>query len=352
MAFYTESWIICNLSEEKVVLCRKVKNDIILERIVGDPEIEEKQVLANDILVEYDMDLSLPNKIYLLYQNQERYLILKIIEDKNSKEIKLTPGPIGEVVNLNIKVIDKKIHILYITRMPGEEHKYNIHHHYYNGTSWNDFKVEEITAKKVLNPIKVIKDNNNILLSYYRKDNEIVLREFKSEEVEWRKETIISDTEEEKLFLDMIKIKNIIHITYCEYNRGTLAVRYKGLLDEGGEYEKYLEETISNEGSPSHPNLILFKDKLWISWVELNKIISRYSEDMGQTWDTLLQWEDSRNMNFLRYKYLTMEIDDNILLDHSFGSISPQVRLMGFGPTRNTREIPLKKNQSMNIPRI
>lgn len=350
MAFYTDRWIILNILEDKVFLVRKKKQEIILKRIVGDLQKEEEKVLADDVLIEYDMDLNQSGKIFMLYQNKERNLILRTLDDGKLEEIKLTSEPIGEVVDLNIHVVDKKIHILYLVKVFNEDNIYNIVHHYYNGANWEDFIVEEIIAMKVLNPLKVVKEGDNIFLSYYKNDRKVCIKKFDVNEVKWGESFIVSHSQEEKLFVDMIKTQGYIHIAYCEYIEGSLVVMYKKIELDNGKFNIKLEEIISNEGSPSHPNIILFHNKLWISWLELNKILSRESEDKGDNWGAIYQWNKTRNMDFLRYKYISRKKDDNINLDYSFGTISPQVKLIGFGPIDEAAEVPLNMGRKRKNP--
>ena len=110
-----------------------------------------------------------------------------------------------------------------------------------------------------------------------------------------------------------------------------------------------MEDFISNEGSPSHPTLIYFRNQLWLVWLELNKLFSRSSIDHGQTWGPIYMWNETRNIDFLRYKYITASNEENIQLDYSFGSIYPDIRFLGFGPTNKAVEVPLKKKTNMKF---
>lgn len=352
MTFYTDKWTIAKINLENMILVRKSNDNILLERIVGDTSINSKELLAKDILEEYDLAIDPPNNIYLIYQNREMHLILNVIRDRKKEEIRLTSDPISEVFNLNIIVKGKDVHIIYLIKLEDERGKYRILHHYYDGNAWDTYIVEDITSNKVLNPIKLIEIEGNLLLSYYSNDTEIKLKEFNLDKLEWSNEIKLVATPSDKLFLDLLKIEDLIHLSYCEFIDGNLVIKYERLLYSDGNLIKYNEESISNEGTPSYPTIILFENKLWITWVELNKIMSRYSEDKGNSWGPIYMWNNSKNIDFVRYKYLSMVPEKNILLNNSFGKTYPEVVFMGFGPTDKAVEIPLKKNKTMRYLRI
>lgn len=350
MTFLTDKWTIAKLDLNHIILVRKSKNDVLMETIVGDTSISSKEILARDILEEYDLAIDNPNSIYIIYQNKEMDLILITVKDRKTEEVKLTSYPISEVFDLNIMVRNKTIHILY--QIKTQEKNYTIEHHYYDGNKWTDYVVEEIIAKRALNPLNLILTENKILASYYSSDNNIELKEFNLNKLEWSTPIKLVTTVNDKLYLDMIKIDDTIHLTYCEFIDGNLIIKYERLSYDNGEIRKDSEESISNEGSPHNPTLIFYEDKLWITWVELDKIMSRYSENNGDNWGYIYMWNNSRNIDFVRYKYLDILPEEGIILNNSFGRIYPEVAFMGFGPTDKAIEIPIKKKKLMNLSRF
>ncbi|WMM23626.1 hypothetical protein RBU61_11765 [Tissierella sp. MB52-C2] len=354
MAFFTDKWTIAEMASNNMILVRKSKNNILLEEVVSETSFDSREIIAKDILEEYDMGIDGSNNIYILYQNTEGHLILNILKNKKKEEVKLTAEPISEVFDLNIIVEGKIIHIFYVIEIQDKENKYRINHHYYDGTKWSTYGVDEISREKVLNPIRIIKIEEDVLISYYSNDKEINLRRFGIKNLEWGDKFNIVSTETDKIFLDMIKDNDTIHLTYCEFIDGNLVIRYNKILydKEHRQYIKHRSEYISNEGSPSYPNLIFYEDKLWITWVELNKVVSRYSEDRGESWDSIYEWNESREIDFVRYKYININPRDDIILKYSFGSVYPEVRFIGFGPLEKVLEVPIKKKINNIFPRI
>lgn len=348
MGFYTEKWMIGNINKDKIIIIKKNKNNLNLEELTRNLDSKTQEVIAEDLFKEYDMALDIPNNIYVLYQNLEKHLILKVFTSDKSQEIILTPSPIGEVIDLNIKAINKNLHIIYITKNLKEK-SYIINHHYYDGSNWYDFIIEEITTEEVLNPIKVLQRDEDISIIYYKNKEEIKLKKFTSFDKHWGSEIPLIYSKNNKLFLDSIIIEDVLHLVYCEYIETNMVVKYARFQYKEGDANNIQEQIISNEGSPSYPNLIYFNKDLWITWVELNKIYSRYSKDQGVNWHNLYSWD---HKEFLRYKYISLIRDDNVVLDYSFGSIKQVIKLLGFGPTNNAKEVPVKKKQMLKIPKI
>lgn len=343
MGFYNDKWIIANISNEEIFLLRKADNDILLDRIIKDTNITSKEYVVKNVLEEYDAGIGSKNELFIIYQNKDMDLVMTLLDGDKKEDIKLTSQAIPEVIDLNIKVKDNHIHIVYIIKID-EENKYRIYHNYYDGEDWETYIVEEIIGKKVLNPIKLIEDEDRIILSYYSNDLEIELKEFNMDSLEWSDPFKLNSSPNEKLYIDMIKEKDNIHLVYCEYQEGNLVIKYEKFNYLHRVYEKDLEITLSNRGSLSHPTILLYEEDLWVSWIEVDKVMSRVSRDGGISWsDSIYSWDYSRNIDFIRYKYLDRKEESGNSLDYSFGSIYPEIEFIGFGPVERANEIPLKK---------
>ena len=352
MTFYNDKWIITNMDTEEILLLRNSNSSIILDRIRKDTNISSKESIASGILEEYDCAIGSRGEFYIIYQSKEMDLILTVIDGEDRKTIKLTSEAIPEVIDLNIIVQDNMIHIVYFIKIEDKESKYRIYHNCYDGRDWSVFIVEEIIADKVLNPMKLIKDEKGLILTYYNNDLEIELKEFKLEGLKWSSAFKLVKNPNEKLYLDMIKYKGNIHIVYCEFKEGNLVIKYEKFNYSNKGYESNIEKIISNEGSINNPTLIIYENNLWISWVELDKVMSRISEDYGKNWsESIYSWNRSKAIDFVRYKYLSMDYDESRILDYSFGSIYPEMEFIGFGPVNNASETPIK-NKPIKIPRI
>lgn len=341
MSFYTDKWMIVEKDEKNILLFRKSQNKVIIEKIVGNIEDNMKENLCEDILEEYDISIGPLGDIYFIYQNKEMNLILKIIKEDKIEEVKLTRQAIPEVYELNILVKDKKINIIYCM-MSKESGKYIIYHHYYNGKVWDTFIPEEIEAKKILNPIRVISEKDHIILSYINMNKDIMIKKFNLKELKWGKSIKLIKTDREKLFLDVIKTIDNYYFTYCEYVNENLVVKYEKFLDTEGGLRKISEDTLSNEGTPAYPTIILYNNRLWIIWVELNRLFSRYYNNKDRIWSETYLWKETKNIDFLIYKYLSKKANNKVILNYSFGRVYPEVKFLGFGSIENTEVVSSK----------
>lgn len=347
MSFFTDKWTIGRANQKELVLVRKSKRNLFIERI-SEYIKDNREVLTTDVLEEYDVALA-SDTIYIIYQNTNGHLILNVLREGEKEEILLTPTGISEVFNLSLGVNGKSIHILYTVKGPDNDNKYIINHHCFNGTSWQDYVVDEIRANKVLNPMKTIVRDDKIFLVYYGDNKEISLKEYNIEKSQWSSPIKLIGGDSEKLFLDMLIVDKNIHLTFCEYVEENLVIKYFKFAYQAGKYEKTCEEFISNEGSPSHPTAIFFRNKLWIVWLEVGKLFSRSSDDGGQSWGPIYMWNNTKNIDFVRYKYVSPKKEENICLDYSFGSIYPEIEFLGFGPTNYAVEVPIKKKDQYEI---
>ncbi|NLV88307.1 MAG: hypothetical protein GX021_02900 [Tissierellia bacterium] len=346
MTFFTDKWVIGRIDQQDLVLVRKFKRNIFLEWI-SQYEKDNREVLTTEVLEEYDVALGPQDNIYILYQNIEGHLILNVINDKEKKEICLTQKGLSEVFNLGLEVQDKFIHILYTIK--ANDNKYLIYHHFYDGNIWKDFIVDEIKIKKVINPMKSIVEDEKLILVYYTDDYSIVLKDFNTKELQWSDSTQLVEGENEKLFLDALIVDGSIHLSFCQYIDGNLIASYIRFDQRDGIYEKTMEKFISNEGGPSHPSIIYYKNELWIVWLELDKLFSRSSKDNGLSWGPIYMWNETKKIDFIRYKYASTIKDEKIHFDYSFGSIYPKIKFLGFGPTNKAVEIPIKKKTQMKF---
>ncbi|MFA5576861.1 MAG: hypothetical protein WCZ27_07405 [Tissierellaceae bacterium] len=319
MAFYTDKWTLVQKNREDLWLFRKSKNNLLMEDLANGGEVPERRILKSDILEEYDIAIRDKTSIYLLYQNTAGYLVLVTVDEDIREETILTDKAISEVFNLTIGLEDGAIHIIYNIRSMEDPDKYTINHHFNLGGKWYDYIISEVGAK-LINSMKFLVQEGRAILLYYRNDREIVYREFHRDRLEWGGEELLAGGEGEKLFLDGIIIRGEIHFTYCQYLEESLLV-------------KYGDQSISRPGSPAHPTMIYYRGKLWVSWLEMDQVASRYSEDMGKTWAKLHMWKRTKTMDFVRYKYLTLESGEDMNFDYSYGSIYPEIKFIGFGST-------------------
>ena len=353
MTFYNDKATIVSDSSKNINLFRLMNGKIKQYYFDKKSEAISEKEVGKEVLLEHNASIDSEDNIYLIYQDMSFNLILTLLKDEKMETIKLTGESIPEVYYLDIILNDKEPHIFYCILLPGIERKYRIYHHYFNGKDWITNIVDEIKTNKLLNPIKVIKYDKELVIGYFDKYEEenICIKFFNLEEKEWGRKIQLTNNSMPMLYIDILLIDEKLNLVYCQHD-GNMTVKYERFNYKNNIVQKEIEEVLSNEENPQYPTLIYFEKKLWITWIEYENVMSRYSDDNGSTWSPIYLWNESKYNDIVRYKYCNLlNIEDNIL-NHSFGRIYPDITFLGFGALDNTTEIPLKKKIHLNIPRF
>lgn len=302
--------------------------------------------VAMEVNTEYDVCIDEENTIYLIYQDVNYNIILAVIKNNKVNRIKLADAPITEVYYMNVIVQNGQIHIFYFAP-EGDMEKYKLYHHHFKDQNWSVEVIDEIKVRELLNLLCIHKAEDKIIaayLDYNSKEEQIYIKAYRVEDEKWEEKIQLTDGISNKLYLDLIYRDKKLHLTYCQYEEGNLVIKYERFNYEDGNISKETEEIISNFGSQQDPTLIYFHDRLWISWIEHEKVYSRFSEDNGNSWSPIYLWKDSAKTSIVRYKYSSYKKDDEVIFNYSFGKIKDDIRFIGFGPLDNVEEVPLKKN--------
>ena len=310
--------------------------------------------IALDVNKEYDVYIDENNTIYLAYQDLNYNIVLATIKNDKVDKIKLPATPRKEAYYLNLILHEGEVHILYFVPDMERGIAYKLYHHHLAEQDWTTNIVDEINVRELLNPLSLHKAEDKIIVAYLDYDLEeehIYIKAFNTRERAWGEKIKLTDNKNNKLYLDLIYRANKIHLTYCQYEEGNLVVKYERFNYENGKVSKEIEETMSNLGSQQEPTLIYFADKLWLSWIEHDKVLSRYSYDEGSTWSPIYLWRESARSSIVRYKYSSWKKDEEVIFNYSFGKIKDDISFIGFGPLDNVEEVPIKKKIFRQFPK-
>lgn len=305
-----------------------------------------EMTIALDANKEYDVCIDEQNTIYLTYQDLNHHIIFATIIDDRVDPVRVTEAPIKEAYYMKLVIHQGQPHIFYFEPEEVQSKRFRLYHCHLKGEEWAFDIVDEIWAREYLNPLCIHKVNNNIITAYYDynvEGEQIYIKAFNTDTNKWGKKIKLTSTQSNKLYLDLIYRADKLHVTYCQFSEGNLLVKYERFNYEDGHISKEMEEVISNLGSQQDPTLIYYDDRLWICWIEHERIYSRYSEHEGNTWSPIYCWKESIRSSIVRYKYSSWTEDDDTILKYSFGKIKDDISFMGFGPLDNVEEVPLKK---------
>lgn len=353
MTYYTDRMVLVRDSIENIDLFRlmgeKIRRYHFDKKNLSNTEID----ITNEVYKEYDVYIDQDDTIYLIYQNKDLDLILLILKEGKVEKIKLTEESLPEVYYLNLIVEEGAPHVFYFILESEKERSYRIYHHYVEEDKWITNIVDHVRVREYLNPMSIYTGEREILLAYYDYVDEehIFLKKFNLDNKSWNERKQLTESSFNKLYIDLLYHNYKLHLVYCQYEEGNLQVKYERYKYDRDYMEKECEEEISNLESPQDPTLIYFDDRLWIIWIERDSVLSRFSEDGGDTWSSIYLWRDSKRHNIVRYKYLSVHEDDKTILNYSFGKFSTNLSFIGFGPLKNTEIVPLKKKSLLKLPK-
>ncbi|MBU5294751.1 hypothetical protein KQH90_12005 [Anaerosalibacter bizertensis] len=344
MAFYNEKVSIVRDKLKNIYMFYWEEGKIIYNYFNNmNGEIIENKI-TTDALEEYDIAIGINGNIYLVYQNNYNHLFLATIFGEKIDSICLTVKPIPNVYNLTIALDEGEIHILYNILL--EEKEYRLYHHHYDKYDWYTNIIDEIKISEVLNFFNIEYYQDGIILIYYDSSQveNIYMKKYNKKDKKWLDKLQITKNLEDKLYIDTLLYDDILHLTYSQYIEKNLAIKYERfkILEDRIVMEK--EKIMSNTENCSYPTFTYFEDKLWLSWIEYDNVLSRYSEYEGESWSSIYLWNISKRSDIVRYKYCEYPFKGTKKnFNYYFGKIYPEISFIGFGPLVDVVEIPLKK---------
>ena len=348
LTFYNIKAIISELDKENLYLFQNHKSEIIMNHFDYKSNINKKEIITKDCNGEFDVTL-IDNSLYVIYQDLLRNLNLSIINGNDIRNMSMTEEPIERIYELNIFNNDNQLNMVYLKSL-GEK-KYRIIHNYVEGDSWVSQNVMDVQIDQAINPMKIIKIDKIFILCFYN-GNEVCIKELNSINSEWAETIVLSEPNSKKLYLDMIKIENNLHLVYSQFQNNNYVIIYERHSYNNGAIRKDFEKVISNESNCTNPTLILYDDKIWVVWNESNRLYSRHSGDGGNIWSSIHYWKESIAQELIRYKYLKENDELDFRFDFSFGTLNPEIKFVGFGPLENVEEINDKKKTGNGIIEI
>lgn len=340
MTFYNNRVVAVERKNDGIHLARKVGKNIVVDYVMENTNIFTKEVIINNTIGDFDLDMDKDSNIHILYINDKHDLILCNLVDNDSDSkivLKNIKHKIFELTLVNFTSIQN---IFFMQRT--ESNKiFKIYHIYIEEDNTVEFLVDEIETYAIINPIRVIKDDKKLIISYYFK-NQICIKEFDLLKKVWSPSITLTDNRN-KLYLDLMLDGDSIHLVYADFNNDTFKIKYERFLYDNEYILKQKELDITNSGNNTDPILIKIGDLIWICWKDTNQLLSVYSNDNGNTWSEIYKWKDSKTMDMVKYKYITDIFDDRIKLEYSYGSINKDIKFMGFGNLNDAELLERKK---------
>lgn len=341
MGYYEDRVSIVNMNEKEIYIFKNKKSEISMD-YYNLNDGHKSITICKDAYGEFDLIVD-DEKINLIYQNTKNDIKLLVIDKLLVERVDLGTGNLSKIYEIKMTLNEELKSIIYLTPKFSEKGVFEIHHQILKDEEWTKFKVDETRISKFLNPIKVLNDKTTIYLFYYYGD-QICMKEFDINLLEW-KETIVLTDSIEKLDIDVIKDGKYIHLVYSEYRYQNLSIKYKKYEYREDSLYEIIDKTISNEGNNIHPTIILNEEKIWVVWKDTLGLNSSFSSDGGQTFSLIYLWQKTKTYNYVRYDYKQSKNNTKLKLNHSFGTIHPDIKFLGFGKLEDVDEIKLKRRR-------
>lgn len=335
-----------------------------IKMIVYDKKKEKplKRTIIEDCLEEYDSAISEDGTLYLVCQKTRGDIVLVSIDGYKQEEHLLAEGLDIQLRNLNIKIINNEIHIIYCIASNEENNKFKIYHHKFTGEKWDTHVIADISIGDILNPFSIIELDNSIIFGYYDIVDEveqIFIRIYDFSKLQWSEKIQLTTDNSMKMYLDMVSHNSEeIDICYSKLIDGNFVVKYEKYNVKNEKITKVTEHILSNPANCMYPTFINCYGKLWSIWIEYNGIMSCFSEDRGLNWSNPYSWENSKRENFARYKFSTnnSSVINEYRFNYGFGTYGDNISFIGFGDIEDAVEVPLmselkKKEEVENTSR-
>ncbi|SHH00256.1 hypothetical protein [Tepidibacter thalassicus] len=299
----------------------------------------EKQIINNVVDNQFNIQIDDEDNIYGI-ANIENGKIVYIYTDENKdiKYKKLFDYNNEKYILINPHVIKKKsnVYIIYYIQDVRDTRIWAIFSHYFDGEKWSESSIDFIVSYPVVNPFFINFSSDNLNIFYFNKVNEveeIYLSRFNSLNKFWTEPEQLTSTNNKKIYLNVLQDDmNFYHITWSEFVNENLVVKYMNGYLKDSFKSKSDVVSLSEKSNCSFPTLIKTGKTLWNVWTQMNKLYNCYSFDNGKTWSEVNLDNKSIDINFIRYKFRSNNIDDlkNFKLDTTFGTSYPKISFIGF----------------------
>lgn len=326
MAFYNNKVVAGEVLSDGIYLIRIVKGQIHMDYIKESSNSFTKVVLANDVEIEFDVDLD-GKFLDVVYINKNHDLII-FNAHEGLEDSMILENLKNKTFYLYLLNIEDYKNIFYMQRTENK-YIYKIVHLVVGKKSITKKIVDKVETYEIINPFRVINDGMNLIIAYYYK-NQVCIKGYDYSSHSWSSSITLTDNRN-KLYLDIMKNRDILHLVYCDYEDERFRIKYERFVIKDDFILKEREVNITDLGNNTDPMLILVLDTLWITWRESNEIISKYSNDNGLTFNETIRWEDTKKMDLVKYKYITDIKNEKTIIQQAYGTINKDIRFVGFG---------------------
>ena len=321
-----------------------------IEYIISDEKRrwKERELVFNQATEKFHLDIDDNDNIHIISYSKNGCLYYHQYLDEAWINHLILHYPTGQrIIYPIIKHINSQIHIFYYLLHDESRDKAHLLHLKFYDKEYSTNHIITVNNHEYINPFKVFVNNDEIILLYtsiVEGHEQILVSKFNMSTEICSDPLCITSSKDKKIYLDALRYNDkMLHLIWSKFDEEYLAVQYLKLNIDTMTTDKSKPVSLSAKSSCSFPIPVYYKNILWAIWTEMEKIVSCYSIDMGKNWSEPYIHEDTKKIDFKRYRYLASHTDnkEGILCDFVFGTPYPNIQFLGFGG-ENDDEIPTK----------
>jgi hypothetical protein len=331
LAFHNNRFIAVEKKKDGIYLARKIRNELHIDYLKKNTITFNKFKTISCLTEEFDINIDLENNLNILYINDNNDIILS--KQKGKEKLRAIKSGLDSRIYYLTMVSNQDTDNVFYMQDTENKNIFRIYHLFLKDNIIKEFMVDEIETYEILNSFKVLKDGDNLLILYYYR-NQICLKGFDIKKSQWSHSITLTNNKN-RLYLDAMKIGNILHLVYCDFDLENFTIKYEGFIFDNDYINRINEKSISPKGNFTDPVFVMVGDKIWICWRDTNKLLSIYSTDNGYSWNDIYQWNEVKRLDIVKYKYVTDIIDNRVYIENVYGTTGKDIGFVGFGNIKN-----------------
>lgn len=298
-------------------------------------------VFSNNIInkslnfTDYYFTLDFNDDIYGIYKDDS--LKMFEISNKNNKfstyDVLTYDNNNFDVLFPSVKKLNNTTHIFYYVMSNNSSNTCALFHHYNDGTSWVENKIDFIDFI-VLNNYVVswtLDSPTIFFLNLVNGYEEVFFSRFVKDSLTWTNPVQITNSNKNKVYLSILKDDmNFYHISFCENIDNGYSIKYINGYITDKSFSLISSTYVTGPSACMFPSFIKHSSTLYIMWVNFNRLNTSYSNDLGKTWSEHEIDEFSVEEDFTRALFFSNYKEDiSYSVSSVFTSIN-DIAILGF----------------------
>lgn len=263
----------------------------------------DKKVISKDARNNFRIILDEDDTIYIIYEdNTGDILLTSFKEDISNETVFLHRKAESQYpLQFNVLMINKDINMFYNIPNRTGYNEALVHQIAHNGTEWSSPKLVDVVKPQGVNPLAVLKDDNNNIYLFYNNQNESLNLGYKRYDTlnnSWGNFTIIDTSSSSYLDYSFIVEKEVVYTLFIKKDAFTYSLFYKK-ADQSSSKALRLFENFKL----SSCSLFVIDGHLHAFWVCDGLLYGSYSTDYGSSFSKPSLYGNNSNARLQKAVY-------------------------------------------------